>query len=114
VPYLNTATRAHLWRLIRITAFGLATAPEVVALFHTWVVRYPLLAGLPAVLEVIWRTISPTVQAPPVVARHAAATVPPQAPTPAPLTSEQTYTPVARPAEPAQPPGQRPDPAPPQ
>jgi len=76
---LNAQTRAHLWRLIRITAFGLATAPAVVALFHTWLARYPLLAGLPAVLEVIWREIAPTVPARSSAARHAA---PPEGPQP--------------------------------
>jgi hypothetical protein len=98
---LNAATRAHLWRLIRITAFGLATAPAVVALFNSWVARYPLLAGLPAVLEVIWRTIAPTVAAPPVVAKHAG----PFVPTPVNIiTSEQMYTPVTKPADTTTPP----------
>jgi hypothetical protein len=101
VPTLNAATRAHLWRLIRITAFGLATAPIVVNLFHSWVARYPLLAGLPAVLEVIWRTISPVVSAGPAVARHAAPLSPPVVAAAAPAApSEKTYTPVTPPAAP--------------
>lgn len=95
---LNAATRAHLWRLIRITAFGLATAPAVVALFNTWALKYPLLAGLPAILEVIWRTIAPTVPAPPLVAKHAGPSniteqQLTQAPKPPPLSS-QVYFPV--------------------
>jgi len=67
MPALTPAVRSHLWRVVRLTAFTVATAPAVAALVHTWELRWPLLGVVISALEVAARTVAPTVPAPPPV-----------------------------------------------
>lgn len=67
MPPLTPAVRSHLWRLLRLTAVTVATAPAVAALVHTAVLRWPLLGVVIGACEIIARAIAPTVPAPPPV-----------------------------------------------
>jgi hypothetical protein len=64
---LTPAVRSHLWRLVRMPAFASLAAVIVVPLIRAAEVRFPAIGLIMAVLEIIVRTISPTVPAPPPV-----------------------------------------------
>lgn len=65
MPTITPAVRSHLWRLVRMPAFTSAAALLIVPLIHAAVIRWPAIGGIVALLEIVVRTIAPTVPAPP-------------------------------------------------